>query len=133
MQHCITSSINTVGSGPHPLGAAQSTVDAPSPPFPPPSRSHQTNCGGSHVHKQLAILYVRRDNFAVHKQLATVCTSRRLARRARPRFLRPERRGPQVSIVRASAPGDGPALAGPGAGIPRCEISLLRNELLFRH
>ena len=39
----------------------------------------------------------------------------------------------QVSRVRASAPWDGPALADPGAGIPRREISLLRNELLFRH
>ena len=49
----------------------------------------------SHVDKQLPILYVRRDDF--------------LGRAAALRlFMRPERRGPQVSVVRASAPGDGP-------------------------
>ena len=31
---------------------------------------------GSHVHKQLAILYVRRDDFAVHKQLAILYVRR---------------------------------------------------------
>ena len=54
---------------------------------------------GSHVHKQLAILYVRRDDFAVHKQLAILYVRR-------DDFL--------AELGRASALPEDPALAGPG-------------------
>ena len=59
-------------------------------------------------HKQLAILYVRRDATTYTNNWQFCMYVETTSSGVLPRFLRPERRGPQVSIVRASAPGDGP-------------------------
>ena len=80
----------------------------------------------SHVHKQLPILYVRRDaptyttncQFCMYVETLprtqtignSVCTLRRLPRACGRALALPEAQAPwpQVSIVRARAPGDGP-------------------------
>ena len=63
------------------------------------------------VHKQWQFcMYVETTSlYTNNRQLCMyVETTSSQSSGVRPRFLRPERRGPQVSIVRASAPGDGP-------------------------
>ena len=65
---------------------------------------------GSHVHKQLATLYVETTSLYTNNRQFCMYVKMTSSQSSgvRRRFLRPEHRGPQVSIVRASAPGDGP-------------------------
>ena len=70
----------------------------------------------SHVHKQFAILYVRRDApmYTNNWQFCMyVDTTSSQSSGMQPHFC--SSWGPQVSIVRASAPGDGPRPHRPGA------------------